>query len=91
MDLGDEIRDLEMLGDKREAKRELIKLIRERFQVGPEVNLEEMNWRELINYIVDNHRSDLAELHLECRGDSNSMHPNETAEEFHEHEDSGKY
>lgn len=52
------------------------------------VPLDEMDKNALIDYIADNYHPEIIELHSECQGgDYNSMHPDETEEEFHDHED----
>lgn len=49
--------------------------------------LWELEWQELVDLLVS-HYPELSELHSDCLGgDFDPMHPNETLEDFLDHED----
>ena len=70
-------------------KEDLIDFLVEECGADPVDNdFDRMNRGELVDHIVDYYHPELFELHSECQGgDYCSAHPNETEEEFAEHED----
>lgn len=69
-------------------RRELLQFLEEEYGVkASEKGLDEMSKREILDYFVDHFRPDLAAyLHSDCSGGSyDSMHPNETEEDFFDH------
>ena len=51
-------------------------------------NFYRMSRSELVDYVIEYYYPDLFELHSECQGgDYCNIHPNETEEEFLDHED----
>lgn len=61
-------------------------------EIGLDLDLDEIDGAEiqtLLDFIADHiHPELVGELHSECQdGDFSSMHPDETSEEFHDHED----